>query len=106
DPALIAAVDDLDPDDPDGEYSGMSAKALADVVLRLVERCAPEAVPRELGALLLPDVEGESVPADELLLPGAPLTDVLVEDAPFGTVDAAVVERYGADALRAIGVGW
>jgi len=105
DPALVAAVEDADPDDvdPDGDQP---AGAIADVVLRLVPFASPAAVPRELGALLLPDTHGDAVPADELLLPGAPLAEVLVEDAPFGTVDPAVVDRYGADALRAIGVGW
>lgn len=106
DPALIAAIDDLDPDDPDGDYSAMSASALADVVLRLARAVPAESVPRELGALPLPDADGELVPADELLLPGAPLTEVLVEDTPFGTVGTAIVDRYGADALRAVGVGW
>lgn len=105
DPALAAAVEDADPDDidPDGD---LPAGELADVVLRLVPFASAAAVPRELGALLLPDTHGDAVPADELLLPGAPLAEVLVEDAPFGTVDPSVVDRYGADALRAIGVGW
>ncbi|MEU5840710.1 ATP-binding protein [Rhodococcus sp. NPDC047139] len=104
DPALVAAVEDAEPDadsDPD-----LPAGTLADVVLRLVPSVPATAVPRELGALLLPDTHGDLVPADELLLPGAPLAEVLVEDAPFGTVAQSVVDRYGPDALRAIGVGW
>ena len=105
DPALVAAVEDADPDDidPDGD---LPAGTLADIVLRLVPSVPASAVPRELGALLLPDTHGDLVPADELLLPGAPLAEVLVEDAPFGTVEQSVVDRYGPDALRAIGVGW
>ncbi|MEE2060529.1 sacsin N-terminal ATP-binding-like domain-containing protein [Rhodococcus artemisiae] len=101
DPALAAAIDDVhhDPDD-------QAAEDLAAVVLTLVAKVPAAAVPRELGMLLLPDTGGELVPADELLLPGAPLAEVLVEDSPFGTVDTDLVEKYGADALRAIGVGW
>ncbi|WP_241385739.1 sacsin N-terminal ATP-binding-like domain-containing protein [Rhodococcus sp. CH91] len=105
DPALVAAVEDADPDDTE-LHGDLPAGTLADVVLRLVPAVPAAAVPRELGSLLLPDTHGDLVPADELLLPGAPLAEVLVEDAPFGTVDRAVVDRYGPDALRAIGVGW
>ncbi|UYP19698.1 ATP-binding protein [Rhodococcus sp. Z13] len=110
DPALVTAVEELDPDDPGfgdpGLGDALSAEALADVVLRLVPLVPPSAVPRELGALLLPDTHGDLVPADELLLPGAPLAEVLVDDAPFGTLGPAVADRYGPDALRAVGVGW
>ncbi|MFF7940653.1 sacsin N-terminal ATP-binding-like domain-containing protein [Nocardia gamkensis] len=95
DPGLRAELEDH-PDDPD----------TADAILRLAAHAAPEALPSWLGLLELPDTEGESRPADELLLPGAPLRDLLVPDAPFGTVDPELVERYGADALRALGVGW
>ncbi|MCC3316017.1 sacsin N-terminal ATP-binding-like domain-containing protein [Nocardia africana] len=63
-------------------------------------------LPTWLGALELPDTTGELRPADELLLPAAPLAEVLVEDSPFGTLDAEVAQRYPAAALRAIGVGW
>lgn len=100
DPALLAAVEDVDVDDHE------ATAELAEVVLRLAAQVPAEAVPRELGALLLPDADGELVPADELLLPGAPLADVLVEDAPFATLDPQVAEQYDAEALRAVGVGW
>ncbi|MFC3964413.1 sacsin N-terminal ATP-binding-like domain-containing protein [Nocardia jiangsuensis] len=94
DPALRAELDDA-PDDED----------LVDAVLRLAELTTVP-LPRWIGLLEVPDETGEVRPADELLLPGAPLRDVLVEDAPFGTVAAAVVEGYGATALRAVGVSW
>lgn len=100
DPALSAAVEDVDPDDHD------AAAELADTVLRLAGHVPGGAVPRDLGALLLPDTDGELVPADELLLPGAPLSSVLVDESPFGTVDSELADRYGPDSLRAIGVGW
>ncbi|MFE3796762.1 sacsin N-terminal ATP-binding-like domain-containing protein [Nocardia tengchongensis] len=97
DPGLQAALED-DPSDPD----------TVDAVLSLAAHslAAPGVLPSWLGLVELPDIEGELTPADELLLPGAPLGRVLVEDSPFTTVDAAVLERYGPEALRAIGVGW
>ncbi|MGW4089424.1 sacsin N-terminal ATP-binding-like domain-containing protein [Nocardia sp. NPDC004750] len=95
DPGLRADLEDH-PGDPD----------TADAILRLAAHADREALPSWLGLLELPDTEGESRPADELLLPGAPLRELLVPDAPFGTVDPELVERYGADALRAVGVGW
>ena len=105
DPLLADAVHGLDPED------AVAAAELADAVLTLV--AAAGARPGEhpwLGGLLLPDdgvgADRELRAADELLLPGAPLRPLLVVDAPFATVCAAVVERHGADVLRAAGVGW
>jgi len=95
DPALRAHLDD-DPGDPD----------ITDAVLRLVPHAAPQLLPDWLGLLELPDGTGELRPADELLLPGAPLGELLVADSPFGVVAAETVTAYGAEALRAIGVGW
>ncbi|RVW07637.1 ATP-binding protein [Prescottella agglutinans] len=100
DPALRARIEDVDYDDP------TAATELASVVLALVGSSATDVRPAWLGELPLPDADGELLPADELLLPGAPLADVLVEDSPFGTVDAGLVERVGEDPLRALGVGW
>uniref|UniRef100_UPI002E21E362 sacsin N-terminal ATP-binding-like domain-containing protein n=1 Tax=Nocardia aurantiaca TaxID=2675850 RepID=UPI002E21E362 len=97
DPGLQAVLED-DPSDPD----------TVDAVLNLAAHTlvAPGALPTWLGLVELPDVDGESRPADELLLPDAPLGRVLVEDSPFSTLDPEVLERYGPDALRAVGVGW
>ncbi len=94
-PDLRAELEDH-PDDPD----------ITDAVLRLAAHADPAALPSWLGLLELPDADGESRPADELLLPDAPLRELLVEDSPFSSIDPAMVERYGAQALRAIGVGW
>ncbi|MEV6274111.1 ATP-binding protein [Nocardia sp. NPDC051832] len=77
-----------------------------DAVLRLAVHANPALLPEWLGMLELPDTAGESRPADELLLPDAPLYPLLVADAPLGTVDKELVDAYGAEALRAIGVGW
>ncbi|WP_328825203.1 sacsin N-terminal ATP-binding-like domain-containing protein [Tomitella gaofuii] len=122
DPALRAAVEDElesaltgefpagDRDTPaGGAPEGVSG--LVDAVLRLVRLSAAgdgssEILPDWLGMLPLPDACGELRAADELLAPGAPLAEVLVEDSPFGILDAGVVDEYGIDTVRAVGVGW
>lgn len=96
DPALEAALQD-DPADPD----------TIEAVLRLAAQLTdPSALPEWLGTIELPGEDGDPMPADELLLPGAPLAELLVPDSPLGALDASIVERYGEQALRAIGVGW
>jgi hypothetical protein len=95
DPGLRAELEDQ-PGDPD----------TADAVLRLAANADPLALPSWLGIIELPDSSGGLLPADELLLPGAPLRDLLVEDSPFGTAAKDLVEGYGIAALRAVGVGW
>ncbi|MCF8568869.1 hypothetical protein L5G32_01120 [Gordonia sp. HY002] len=99
DPALIAAIDAAD------SHADLSAAVLDLVALGDLDETSGLAS-SGLGALELRADDGDDWPADELLLPGAPLRDVLVADSPFGTVDPALVERYGPKALRAIGVGW
>ncbi|WP_425831015.1 sacsin N-terminal ATP-binding-like domain-containing protein [Streptomyces fractus] len=82
----------------------LDADELADVVLTLV-RDAHLDVGDEpwLGALALPDDEGELAPAAELLLPGSPIAEVLREDElPF--VDGELAERWGREPLAACGV--
>ncbi|WP_280424666.1 sacsin N-terminal ATP-binding-like domain-containing protein [Nocardia carnea] len=95
DPALQAELTDH-PDDPDTVESVLRLAAVADTA----------ALPPWLGMLELPDSEGATRPADELLLPDAPLIELLVPDSPFGVVSTEVAGEYGAGALRAIGVGW
>lgn len=100
DPGLAEAVAHADPDDVP------AARELAQSVLGLV--AAAGARPGEhpwLGELLLADECGELRSADELLLPSSPLAAVLASDAPFGTVDAALVTEHGPDVLAAVGVG-
>ncbi|MGO3328507.1 sacsin N-terminal ATP-binding-like domain-containing protein, partial [Gordonia sp. (in: high G+C Gram-positive bacteria)] len=99
DPALIAAIDTAD------THEDLSTAVLDLVVLGdLDETSGLGGV--GLGALELRADDGEDWPADELLLPDAPLRGVLVADSPFGSVAPALVARYGPKALRAIGVGW
>ncbi|MFE5476462.1 sacsin N-terminal ATP-binding-like domain-containing protein [Nocardia sp. NPDC056541] len=95
DPALRDLLEQ-DPADPDTVAA----------VLQLAPFASHGSLPDWLGLLELPDETGELSPADELLLPGAPLAEVLASDAPFGTVADAAVAEYGEQALRAIGVGW
>ncbi|WP_455769374.1 sacsin N-terminal ATP-binding-like domain-containing protein [Nocardia salmonicida] len=95
DPALHDLLEH-DPADPDTVAA----------VLQLAPYASAGSLPDWLGLLELPDETGELSPADELLLPGAPLAEILAPDAPFGTVADTVVAEYGEQALRAIGVGW
>ncbi|HKD89922.1 MAG TPA: hypothetical protein VKB62_15435, partial [Streptosporangiaceae bacterium] len=78
---------------------------IADAVLSLVAgaRLRHDDYPW-LADLALPGADGEWYPAGELLLPGSPLAEVVGSDTPFGTVSPAMLERYGADTLEAVGV--
>ncbi|MCF2529434.1 sacsin N-terminal ATP-binding-like domain-containing protein [Yinghuangia soli] len=96
DPAVRAGVAAADEhDDPD---------AFTDAVLELVRAAhlAPGDEPW-LAELPLPDDQGDLLPAGELMLPGGPLRN-LVEPGTLGVADAELVERWGEDVLRAVGV--
>lgn len=86
-------------------YDSDDAGQLADAVLSLVAAAGigPGRLPW-LADLPLTAEDGEVYPAGELLLPGSPLAGVVAADAPFGIVAAAVVERWGAGVLSAVGV--
>ncbi|KUN80022.1 sacsin N-terminal ATP-binding-like domain-containing protein [Streptomyces griseoruber] len=100
--AVAASLDDDggawdDRDTPDAEE-------LADTVLTLVRAAALEPGDEPwLGALALPDEDGELVPAGELVLPGSPFASVIREDE-LAFVDAELVERWGEGPLAAVGV--
>ncbi|MFI6880453.1 sacsin N-terminal ATP-binding-like domain-containing protein [Streptomyces sp. NPDC050400] len=98
---VAASLDDEPAWDDEGT---LGADELADVVLTLV-RDAHLDVGDEpwLGALALPDDEGELVPAAELVLPGSPIAAVLREgELPY--VDDELAERWGEQPLAACGV--
>lgn len=99
DPNTEAAVrESLDAEDPE---------PVAEAVLDLV--AASGTTVRDapwLSELALRDDEDGYSIAAELLVPGAPLADLLVDDAPFGTVHDDLVRRHGTDALRAVGALW
>jgi hypothetical protein len=97
DPAVRAAVE--------ASYDEEDPGAITDAVLSLVAdaRLRPDDY-AWLADLALPGADGEWYPAGELLLPGSPLAEVVGSDTPFGTVSAAMLDRYGADTLEAVGV--
>ncbi len=77
---------------------------LADTVLGLVRDAglAPGDEPW-LGALALPDEDGEPAPAAELVYPGSPFARVLRE-GELAACDADLAERWGEQPLTAVGV--
>ncbi|MFC9297428.1 sacsin N-terminal ATP-binding-like domain-containing protein [Streptomyces sp. NPDC057011] len=88
----------------DEDADTLDADELADVVLGLVRDAGLEPGDEPwLGALALPDEDGEPTPAGELLLPGSPLASVIREDEiPY--LDAELAARWDADTLTACGV--
>lgn len=97
DPAVRAVVAaSFEEDDPG---------PVADAVLSLA--AAAQLRPGEqpwLADLALPGTDGEWYPAGELLLPDGPLAGVVAADTPFGTLGPAMLERYDAATLEAVGV--
>ena len=88
---------DEDADAPD-------ADELAEIVLALVREAELEPGDEPwLGALALPDEDGELAPAGELVLPGSPFASVMGEDE-LAFVDADLASRWGAQPLAACGV--
>ncbi|MER5533310.1 sacsin N-terminal ATP-binding-like domain-containing protein [Streptomyces mirabilis] len=99
--AVAASLDDegaaWDQETPDTEE-------LADLVLALVRDAALEPGDEPwLGALALPDEEGELLPAGELVLPGSPFAQVMREDE-LAFVDGELADRWGEQPLAACGV--
>lgn len=100
--AVAGSLDDdawsLDDDGPVG------VDELADLVLTLVRDANLEPGDEPwLGALALPDDEGELVPAGELVLPGSPFAQV-VREGELAMVDGDLAERWGEQPLAACGV--
>lgn len=96
-PAIERSVDDAE--------DGLDLIGLAHAVLSLAGRLAEPAGTRPwLGALALPAGDGAPRRADELVLPGGALRDVLAADAPLGVLDAGFAAGQPAEALRAVGV--
>jgi hypothetical protein len=94
DPRVRAEVaGSLDADDPE---------SIAEAVLAVVAAAPPASRPW-LADLALPGADGDWWPAGELLVPGGALAAVVSADAPFGTVDPELVDRFGTDALTAVG---
>ena len=97
-PALPAALESAD-----------DHEDLADAVLTLLAADENAQAPATVGRVELRGADGDLWPADELLLPSAPLREVLADDGDepeFGIADQAVVDAYSESALRRLGVGW
>ncbi|MFJ4006503.1 sacsin N-terminal ATP-binding-like domain-containing protein [Streptomyces sp. NPDC090023] len=100
--AVAASLDD------DGgamwEEEAPDAEELADTVLALVRDAGLEPGDEPwLGALALPDEDGELAPAGELVLPGSPFAQV-VREGELAAVDAELAEKWGEQPLAACGV--
>ncbi|WP_030896990.1 sacsin N-terminal ATP-binding-like domain-containing protein [Streptomyces sp. NRRL S-474] len=86
------------------EEDSLDADELADTVLALVRDAGLE--PGEepwLGALALPDEDGEPAPACELVFPGGPFAQVMRE-GELAAVDAELAGKWGEQPLAACGV--
>nr|WP_202539373.1 molecular chaperone Hsp90 [Streptomyces sp. SID8379] len=99
--AVAASLDDEPAWD---DESSLGADELADIVLTLARDAHLDAGDEPwLGALALPDEDGELAPAAELILPGSPLASVVREgELPY--VDEELAERWGEQPLVACGV--
>ncbi|WP_175408604.1 sacsin N-terminal ATP-binding-like domain-containing protein [Streptomyces sp. TRM64462] len=101
--AAVAAS--LDADEVwDENENALDADELAETVLALVRDAGLEPGDEPwLGALALPDEDGELAPAGELVLPGGPFASVMREDE-LALCDAELAERWGEQPLAACGV--
>ncbi|MFF3913214.1 sacsin N-terminal ATP-binding-like domain-containing protein [Streptomyces sp. NPDC001852] len=86
------------------EEDAPDAEELADTVLSLVRDAGLEPGDEPwLGALALPDEDGELAPAGELVLPGSPFARVLRE-GELAAVDHDLADKWGEQPLAACGV--
>lgn len=103
-PQVRAAVAGSLDDAPAWDDEGLDAEELAEVVLSLVRDAGLEPGDEPwLGALALPDEDGELSPAGELVLPGSPFAQVMRE-GELAAVDEELAERWGRQPLAACGV--
>lgn len=86
------------------EEDAPDAEELAETVLALVRDAGLEPGDEPwLGALALPDEDGELAPAGELVFPGSPFARVIREDE-LAAVDAELAAKWGEQPLIACGV--
>ncbi|MFH9084498.1 sacsin N-terminal ATP-binding-like domain-containing protein [Streptomyces sp. NPDC017673] len=86
------------------EEDAPDAEELADTVLALVRDAGLEPGDEPwLGALALPDEDGELAPAGELVFPGSPFARV-IREGELAAVDADLAEKWGEQPLAACGV--
>ncbi|MGW9134612.1 sacsin N-terminal ATP-binding-like domain-containing protein [Streptomyces sp. NPDC055681] len=86
------------------DEDALDAEELAETVLTLVRDAdlSPGDEPW-LGALALPDEEGEPAPAGELVLPGSPFAQIM-RDGELALCDEELAVRWGEQPLTACGV--
>ncbi|MGW5464010.1 sacsin N-terminal ATP-binding-like domain-containing protein [Streptomyces sp. NPDC003996] len=95
--------------DEEGAIGGWEEDApdpeeLADTVLALVRDAGLEPGDEPwLGALALPDEDGEPAPAGELVFPGSPFARV-IREGELAAVDRDLADRWGEQPLAACGV--
>ncbi|MFD5052411.1 sacsin N-terminal ATP-binding-like domain-containing protein [Streptomyces tendae] len=100
--AVAASLDDEGA--ANWEEDALDAEELVDTVLGLVRDAGLDAGDEPwLGALALPDEDGELSPAGELVFPGGPFAQVMREDE-LAAVDAELAEKWGPEPLAACGV--
>ncbi|MFE2461475.1 sacsin N-terminal ATP-binding-like domain-containing protein [Streptomyces sp. NPDC059402] len=100
--AVAASLDDEGA--TNWEEDALDAEELADTVLGLVQGAGLDPGDEPwLGALALPDEDGELSPAGELVLPGGPFARIMREDE-LAAVDAELAEKWGPEPLAACGV--
>ncbi|MGW0293226.1 sacsin N-terminal ATP-binding-like domain-containing protein [Streptomyces tuirus] len=86
------------------EEDVLDADELADTVLALVRDAGLEPGDEPwLGALALPDEDGEPAPACELVYPGSPFAQVMRE-GELAAVDSELAAKWGEQPLAACGV--
>jgi hypothetical protein len=85
-----------------GSFDSEDSSLIADAVLSLARGLLPGAEPW-LSELALPGADGELYPAGELLFPDSALREVM-DDSPFGVIAQEALDRYGHEALEAVGV--
>ncbi len=89
----------------ENSYDADDPAAVADAVLRLVGASGASVGEYPwLAELALPGDDGELYVAGELLIPQGIVASLVVDDSPFGVVDAALLKRWGRDVLVAVGV--
>ncbi|MGQ5636454.1 MULTISPECIES: sacsin N-terminal ATP-binding-like domain-containing protein [unclassified Streptomyces] len=86
------------------EEDAPDAEELADTVLALVRDAGLEPGDEPwLGALALPDEDGEPAPAGELVFPGSPFARV-IREGELAAVDQELADKWGEQPLAACGV--
>ncbi|MFD8388409.1 sacsin N-terminal ATP-binding-like domain-containing protein [Streptomyces sp. NPDC059680] len=86
------------------EEDAPDAEELADTVLSLVRDAGLEPGDEPwLGALALPDEDGEPAPAGELVFPGSPFARV-IREGELAAVDRDLADKWGEQPLAACGV--